>query len=231
MYVLGVDLETTGLSSERDQIIEVGAVVWDTRQNKPVTMMNRLINIGPRQLEEEIIELTGIEQKHLREFGVSELTALNELIELSEQCKYVVAHNGPQFDKVFLERAMGRYDLSMDLPWIDTLHDVPYRDDVKTRKLTYLATEHKFLNPFSHRALFDVLTMMEVVSKYDWDEVVELSKSPTVRVQAIVSYDERSKAKEAGFRWDAPNKVWIKDMKQIQLETTNFPFLYETSLL
>ena len=231
MYVLGIDLETTGLSPERDQMIELGAVVWDTRLNKPVSMMNRLIHIGPRQLDEEIIALTGIEQKHLREFGVSELNALQEMIEMARHCKYFVAHNGPQFDKIFIERAMARYDLQLDMPWIDTLHDVPYRDDVKTRKLSYLATEHKFLNPFSHRALFDVLTMMEVVSRYDWNEVIELSKSPTVRVQAIVSYDERNKAKEAGFRWDAPNKVWIKDMKQVQLESTNFPFLYETSLL
>lgn len=231
MLVLGLDLETTGLDWESDQIIEVGAVVWDTKNNRPVSLMNRLVDIGGRELNPEIVELTGISNDDLDRFGISEEDALCELMDLAEHCDYVVAHNGTGFDRHFLDRALQKYDQSLDMPWIDTLHDVPYRKDVKTRKLSYLAAEHKFLNPYSHRALFDVLTMMTVASEYDWQEIVELSQSPTLRVEAVVSYEERSKAKEAGFRWDAPNRVWIKDMKKLVLDQTSFPFQYKTTEL
>lgn len=224
MLLLGLDLETTGLNPNSDQIIEVGAVVWDTDRNAPVDILNDLIDIGELQVPVEITQITGIATQDLLNFGKEEEEVLGKLLELMDKCDYVVAHNGNNFDKKFLEEAFAKYGMNNDKEWIDTLYDVPYSDDIKTRKLTYLAAEHRFLNPYAHRAIFDVMAMFKVLENYNIDEVIQLSKSPTIKVQAKVSYDDREKAKQAGFRWDAPNRAWVKEMKEVHLQQSSFPF-------
>ena len=57
------DLETTGLSEENDEMIEVGAV--KIRNCKIVGKYNQIIN-PHRPLTYQIIQLTGIEQEPIR---------------------------------------------------------------------------------------------------------------------------------------------------------------------
>jgi len=227
MYVLGLDIETTGLDFDECKIIEIGAVVWHTETNKPVAMLNHLIAIGEETLTDNIINLTGITDQDLTDFGINEKQALTDLLSLAKKCAYIVAHNGNSFDKIFIDKALDRHDLVLDKPWIDTMYDVPYPSHIKTRKLTYLAAEHQYLNANAHRALFDVLSMMHVASQYSWQEIISLFQSPLVDVQALVSYDEKNKAKLAGFRWNAEKKVWFKTMKQQVLEQAEYDFEYK----
>ena len=87
-------------------------------------------------------------------------------------------------------------------PWIDTCTDVPYPPSVGSRTLRYLAADHLFINPFPHRAIFDVMTMLTVLSHYNVEEIAVLAKSPVIHVQAKVGYDEREKAKARGYMWE-----------------------------
>ena len=57
-----IDLETTGLNSKRDKIIEIGAV--KVEQGKIVEEWETFVNPG-RKLEERITELTGIRDEQL----------------------------------------------------------------------------------------------------------------------------------------------------------------------
>lgn len=223
MYVLGIDLETTGLSFEEDEIIEIGAVVWDTDANKPVAMLNHLV-LQPHKLplSDTIVKITGITDADLTNFGVDEKEALVGFLKLAKKCQHIVAHNGNYFDKSFLEKTLSRHSLSLNLPWIDTMFDVPFKSG--TKKLTYLAAEHNFLNPFAHRALFDVLTMLKVCSDYDWHEIVKRAQSPQIKVIAKVTKEDRQLAKDKGFRWDPNNYVWFKEMKECDLNVEQFDF-------
>ncbi|GAA0298389.1 hypothetical protein GCM10009128_16510 [Psychrosphaera haliotis] len=226
MYVLGIDLETTGLSFEEDEIIEIGAVVWDIDSNKPAAMLNHLV-VQPDKLplSKTIVNITGITDTDLTEFGLEEKYALMEFLKLAEKCQYIVAHNGNHFDKPFIEKALSRYSMNINLPWIDTMFDVPFKS--RTKKLTYLAAEHNFLNPFAHRALFDVLTMLKVCSDYDWQEIIERAQSPQVKVIAKVSKEDRQLAKDQGFRWDSKNYVWFKEMKECDLNKSSWEFSFD----
>lgn len=230
MYVLGVDFETTGLSAETDSIIEIGAVVWDTEHKKPLRMMSELIQVD-KKLSPEIIEITGITDEDLAKQGSSLESGIQQLIELSKGCKYLVGHNGREFDKLFLDKALGQLGLELNTAWIDTLYDVPYKDSISSRKLTHLCADHGFLNPFSHRAVFDVLSMLSVMSLYSFDEIEKLFQSPSVKIVAKVSYDDREKAKKAGFRWDPANRYWFKKLKECQIQGTQFEFPTETMCL
>lgn len=228
MYILGIDLETSGLDTKKDQIIELAAVLWDLNSNKPVQILSEMIFHEDLKLSEEVKTITQITDEDLRLFGQPLDEVLERLSQLADSAHYIVAHNGRDFDFHFLNRYwQQKEELNPDLPWIDTLYDVPYPAHIQTRKLTHLAAEHAFLNPFNHRALFDVLTMMKVLSCYDFSEVVELSQSPVKKVRALVSFEQKDLAKQAGFRWDAQAKFWIKELKEMQLKEASWPFQIE----
>jgi len=230
MLLLGIDVETTGLDTEKDRITEIGAVLWDSEAKKPLAMLSELCVFEDMpELSELIINLTGITQDMLDNYAVFPKELFIELFSLMRVADACVAHNAP-FDKGMLESNAKSIDLELpDIPWIDTTVDVPYPDNIKTRKLTHLAAEHGFVNPFAHRAVFDVLTMLVVLSNYDAAEVLELSKSPSVILvantkkpwldQAPEGKKQSDLAKCLGFRWNGAKKTWEKQVKQAQAET------------
>lgn len=223
MYVLGLDVETTGLSPDNDKIIELGAVVWDTKQNKPVAMINHLISIGEQPLRDKTTELTGITGSDLVDFGIDENQALEALLRLASKCDYLVAHNGNKFDKPFIDNALAKYGLTLNKPWIDSLYDVPYAD-ITSRKLTNLAKQHNVSSQNAHRALFDVLMMLEVCANFNWQEIIDIQKSPSLTLIADVNKENRQLAKDAGFYFDRQELKWKKRMKRCLADKAKFSF-------
>ena len=224
MLVLGLDLETTGLDANTNEIIEIGAVIWDWDRQVPVQILSELIR-SSQCVPEEIVSLTGITDQDLQRWGIPLSDGLRHLHDLAQQVEFIVAHNGVMFDRLFLERGWLLYpETRCDQPWIDTLTDLPLPAGIGTRKLTYLAAEHGFLNPYSHRAVFDVLTMLRVLSHYPAAEVLRMQSSPTTKVVAQVSYEEREQAKSEGFKWDPKQRHWYWEGKACLLENRKFPF-------
>lgn len=224
--LLGIDFETTGLDVKNDLIIEVGAVLWDTNIGAPVFIQSDIVqNNVP--IPDEITKITGITGEMVQDYGLPPTDVFKKLWSLIKSSNAVVAHNGTSFDKPMLQAQTKRLEWEwIDKPWIDTSIDVPYPEKTTTRKLVHLAAEHGFLNPFAHRAVFDVLTMLAVLKEYDLGQVVKLAGEPNITVKALVSYDDREQAKSRGYRWDAERKSWVKNLKQSQLvvETEKVPF-------
>ena len=143
---------------------------------------------------------------------------------------YLMAHY-TEFDRTILERFVSWDGYIGEKPftskWIDTMTDIPYPESIKTRALPYLAAEHGFLNPFPHRALFDVMTMIKIASMYDFDEILKYADSPNLWVRATVSFDDKQLAKDRHFKWDPTNKLWVKQVKEMNIEyeeeQANFP--------
>jgi len=228
MRLLGLDFETTGLSPENDVVTEVGVVLWDTDRKCPILIDNYFVNDGNPVISSLITRLTGIRQEDIVEFGLSSEEALMRLIGHINKAEAIVAHNGERFDRKFFNAWCGRACSDAaeikDVPWIDTLSDVDYPENCASKKLTYLAVEHGFLNPFAHRAVFDVLTMMRILDHYPIDDILESMKEPTILVEAIVSFMEKDLAKERSFKWDGTRKKWLRSMKKNKWEKEEFPF-------
>jgi DNA polymerase-3 subunit epsilon len=209
---LGLDLETTGFSVTEDEITEIGAVLWDVVAKAPVQIFSQFVKIKG-VLTPEIQKITGIKPEYLERWGVVPEDGFNELLGMIEQAECVVAHNGEKFDRPMLRSNMKRAGL--ELPqnpfWLDSCIDIEYA--CATRKLGYLAAEHGFLNPFPHRAVTDVLTMMQVVSKYDADTIFSRAQIPNITIQAVVTREHRQKAKDRGYHWDGDNVRWTKVIK------------------
>lgn len=214
MRLLGIDLESTGLDPKGDAITEVGAVLFDWDSKRPLLLYSEFVDPG-REITPEIATITGIENWMVAEYGVPEQEALSRIAGMMAQADYVVAHWGNLFDKPFLD---GAYARMMSLPpekiWIDTAVDIKYPEKIKTRNLLHLAAEHGFLPGYSHRAVFDVLTMLRILSEYDLEVVIARAQEPMVFVEACVTFDEKEKAKERGYRWCPPKRVWWKAFKE-----------------
>ncbi len=79
----------------------------------------------------------------------------------------------------------------------------------------------------AHRALTDCDTLARLFTRAhemgtNLGAMLEKAMRPRVRVVAIVSYDDRLKAREQGFAWDGARKQWWREMPSD--EVANLPF-------
>jgi DNA polymerase-3 subunit epsilon len=235
MRVLGLDFETTGLDTKNDRITEVGAVLWDTDTRAPLlTLSDFVYDVA---MEEKftpettamMARVSGITPEMLREFGRTPAHALEALDQLitHHQITHVVAHNGDGYDRPLLISELDRLGLSCPalraIPWVDTKHDLPWETPPDSNRLKHLALDAGFINPFPHRAVFDVLTMLKVLGAFEFGAVLRFREVPWLVVRAVVSYDERQLAKDARYSWEQVgdlkfDKCWVKKIKANKLE-------------
>jgi len=224
MKILGIDFETTGLDPLKDEIIEVGAVLWDTERSMPLQICSEIVK-GEIKISKEIEELTKISNYDRENYGVSQSKLAVILADFIYDCDYIIAHNA-KFDKSFLDafinNIQGKSGDLLDIafsnfekPWIDSMLDIDYAFS-NSKKLGYLAADHGFINPFAHRAVFDVLTMLKLASMYDWNETIENAKQPKIEVVANVSFENKDAAKKLGFHWE--NRLWVKMIRESSFE-------------
>lgn len=228
MLILGLDLETTGLDIEKDRVIEIALVLYDTDLKIPLKMYSEFIhepdapaidkNKVPAIMTDEMIACYGIDMTSTDDRN----DLFGNMFDMVKEAEYIVAHNGNQFDKPMLKKFFVRYEEDfLHHAWIDTRTDIEYPKFCASRNLVYLAAYHGFVNPFPHRALFDVMTMLKVFSEYDVEEIVTRMRSPLVLYKALVDYNNKDLAKAVGFSWseftDCPykgQKIWYKDIKE-----------------
>ncbi len=227
MKIIGIDLETDSLDVKTCKILEIAACIYDTDKK-------RIMGARCYQFKEEVnnnseaIQINGLTKELLFSHGVFDTEkALIEISQMIMSCGAVCAHNGTNFDKIILDRYfINVIGAAPIMTWIDTKTDIEYPKHVKSNSLIPLAAYHGFLNPFPHNALFDVATMLTILSQYDINKVIERAKSPTIKVKIVVSRDLNEVLKERRFRWDATLKIWWKMIKECDLEYENKLFPY-----
>lgn len=226
MLLCGIDLETTGLEVATCGITEISAALWDTERGKLLSMFSTYV-VPCQEIPAEVQRLNGITNADCARFGVSISLAIREAYaKVLRHAQVGVAHNWTDFDGPIMKRLWAEHRQLLPTPegeltpglWIDSSVDVPYPEHVTTRKLEYLCASHGFLNPFPHRSLFDVVSMLQVLSHYSTESILELIKSPMVRIRALVDYENREKAKARGYRFDFQAKVWEKNIRQCHIE-------------
>jgi DNA polymerase-3 subunit epsilon len=242
------NLELGGVNLAKDRITEIGAVLWDVELKQPVKILSELINEPDHlPITEEIAELTGITDDMLENWGADreEIPAiLTNLKNMMERADYIMAHNGDQYDKPMLGAMFNRFGIPMpDKLWIDSIRDIEFPKKIKVRALSQLEHAHGFVNPFPHRALSDVFSMLKLAANYDLDRMVTLAKSPLVTIIAKLSSpnwsdpiemkqfnQKKHKISKARFKWNPSNKTWTKIVHQVLLDEGKISFDFEWAL-
>ncbi|GAB4013938.1 MAG: hypothetical protein Fur0010_11290 [Bdellovibrio sp.] len=246
---VGLDLSITGSPDHRvDRVMEIGAVLWDWEFQQPARLLSELINEADRMnVSEDLEQLTGLNDKILDRWGKkgAEIkTVLERLSELVHQADYLMAHNGNHYDRPMLEEMFKRYNMKFpEKTWIDSMVDIEYPPKIPQRSLAMLEYSHGFINPFPHRALTDVLSMLKIASQYPIDRIISLAKSPMVRVVANLKAPQWSdraqvdafnkvkhKVARSKFKWNPDNKTWYKDVHKVLLDEGKYHFDFEWTI-
>lgn len=251
-YVLGLDLEginqdlqNSGVNTNTDRVIEIGAVLWDWTAAQPVRLMSELIDEVDRlPISEEVSLLTGIDNKMLDDWGAkgSDIhPILTSLAKLMDKADYIMAHNGHQYDIPMLQSMFKRYDIAMpEKLWIDSMNDIEFPKKMTGRSMALLEHAHGFVNPFPHRAATDVLSMLKIASQYSLERMVKLAKSPVVTLvaslnapnwkdqKAVAEFNAvKNKVARSRFKWNPSSKQWLKEIPQILIDEGKVKFDFE----
>jgi len=228
MIILGKDYETTGLDPKVSSVTEVGMILWDTDTSSPIKVLGFLVDPGPEAVWDPLaIKKTLITPQLCSKYGYQNERALKQVLSWYQDADVICAHNGNRFDKPLFLAWCSKFGFTPpDKSWIDTNTDIELDEleHSKSRKLPYMAADHGFLNPFPHRAVFDVMTMLRILSGYDLERVLFLARQPNIQIQAIVSYEDKDLAKARGYRWEPdprnPNgkNIWTQSIKECFLE-------------
>lgn len=147
-----VDIETTGLDSKLDDIIELGAIkVVDGEVNK----FQRLVKID-KEIPKNIIELTSLTTEYLDNNGVSLSEAMKDFIEFIEDIDIV--GYGIDFDMMFLNESLVRLNQQ---PLMNKTFDLirlvkKEKLFLKDYKLQTAIEGYEMSEKQTHRALEDV---------------------------------------------------------------------------
>lgn len=221
--LLGIDLETTGLDPKLGHITEIGVALYDTETQMLFNPMGLLVNDATPDtqgrgwvISEELVYLSGIHPNILLDHGSSLAQAFAFVHKLALRADCIVAHNA-DFEKAWLLHHVPTSPL-LTMPLIDTLTDLPYSPHQKHKDLERLCLKHSVPYPHMHRAMFDVVAMLDVLKCYPFDKVLERSCSPSVTLQAMVSFEQKDLAKAIGYGWDDVKRIWTKTIKELDLQ-------------
>ncbi len=144
------DLETTGLDSEKDAIIEIGAVKF--QGGKTIDTFQRFVN-PRRRITPFIANLTGIRQRDLDRADTIERVAASFIAFVG--AAPLIAHNA-DFDLGFLKHS----GISLSNPVVDT-YDLAYivRPNLPSYSLENLAQYLDLSHDRPHRALDDAIAV------------------------------------------------------------------------
>lgn len=230
MRILGLDLETTGLEIQKDRILKLGVALLDTAISFKQPLIEKewtLWHTSYPPVKPDAFVAHGIHSKTCEEFGESPMEVLQQLTLWCEshEIKILMGHNSNNFDipmiiancDAFAPHCKSYFEKALK---IDSAQDIPYPDIIQTRKLSHLAAEHGFINPFPHSALSDIRTMFEIFSRYSEqiDLILSRAKSKTITIQAGVDFHTKEYAKARRFNWDSQNQRWLKKIKECDLD-------------
>ena len=221
-----LDLETTGLDPESDEIIELAMVPFrysnDGRIFEVHEAFDELREPNSGTIPEEITRITGITDEMVRGKTINS----ERVAEIAAPAALIIAHNA-NFDRKFAEKA---FDVFSTKAWACSMTQIPWKQELfEGMKLEYLAMKSGFFYD-AHRAETDCHAGIELLSKplpqsgvLALQTLLDEARKPTCRVWAEnAPFDFKDILKGRGYKWndgsDGRSKSWYCDIPEVGLE-------------
>ena len=216
--ILILDTETTGLDENKDEIIEIGCILFHVTSKSVLSQVSFLLPVSSNEAE----HVNGISAvvSNIEQPWEEGLHFFLKLVDFSD---LIVAHN-VEFDKKWFGK--GRLP-KLEKKWICSLDDInwSFQKNLKNRpSVTDLALSFSIPVWNLHRALSDCFYISEVFKKCEnLEELLMKATEPRFLYKALVSYPERSLAKKAGFRWNNPAEgAWARKLTVEEANSLDF---------
>lgn len=213
-----VDVETTGLDPDRDEIIQLAITRFtysDDGQLGTIGVPFVEYDQPSEPIPEEITRLTGITDDMVRGQRID--TA--RVIRMMTNTNLVVAHNA-NFDRPFTEKRIPAF---RSLPWACSHQDIPWREaGYGLTKLEWLLFKHCQMFYDAHTADIDCavgihLLSTEVLGRRALSYLIDAAKAEHFRVWAIdAPFEVKETLKANGYFWNPGTnglpKAWYRDV-------------------
>jgi DNA polymerase-3 subunit epsilon len=217
--LLIVDTETTGLDPAQHRCIEVGAVLFDVPHRAVLSQVSFLLPCD----NNPAAAVNGI-QPAVSQRPQPWSASLQCFEAMLGAADVVLAHNAA-FDRQWF----GREPLpAIDKPWLCSMEDLrwPAERQLKASpSVRDLALAYGVPVWAAHRALTDCIYLAQVLERCDELEPLLIAGlEPRRLYRARLSYEERHKAKDAGFRWNEPVPgAWSRRLSDREASLLPFP--------
>lgn len=217
---LFIDVETTGLDTAHDEVIELALVPFTYGLDGQVFEILPAYQAfqepsGP--IPPQITQITGITDAMVAGARID----LAQVEAIVASCALVVAHNAA-FDRRFAERVSPTFETK---PWACSMSQVDWAaEGHEGRKLGYLVAGAGYFYD-AHRAASDCQAAIELLAAPlprsgvpAMARLLENARRPSWRIWAEGSpYDLRNALKARGYRWNAEGgpapKAWYVDVE------------------
>lgn len=209
-----VDTETTGLDPEKDAMIEIAVLLYSLESRTTLAQFSTLLNGDSNPMEKvNRIPVAALKETSAALQLILQEAAAYEIIRVfTAAADVIVAHNA-EFDRSFVGKGqMGK------MPWLCTQNDFAWpAASRESGSLIGLALDHGIGVSTAHRALADcqlIAALFDRMALYgrDLQEMFAHAMRPKANFQALVSFDDKELAKQAGFKWQSERKIWTRSM-------------------
>lgn len=209
MNLLIIDTETTGIDPEKYELLEIGAILYNVETRSILAQMSSLMRIVG---ENEAYNTNKIKKESAELSPEIVSSSCISFIKDNRNYDYVVAHNA-KFDRDWLIK---KVDFDEDIPWICTYTMLSLDNSGGKKDLVSIALSLGVPIVSAHRALTDCALLAECFNRLpDLESRIENALIPRFTYIAKTSYDDREKAKAAGFIWDRlVSRQWAKNLTE-----------------
>ena len=217
-----LDLETTGLNKQQDQIIEIALKIVSANKKSgeivEITNVYESFNDPGIPISDEASLVNGITNDMVAGKSID----WHNVGLLFETSDLIVAHNA-SFDRAFMDKSL---PLSQEKLWACTMNDIDWLNrGFTSSKQELLCIWHGFYYD-SHRAMNDVDALIHLITSDFYNgnkpilELMENAANPYYKISALNSpFESKDQLKARNYYWNNTKRYWWKNVDHEEIDS------------